>query len=171
MRTALELHGDVLVSHGEARRGLEKAPEDRLGVGRVKPFALSCHVAIQGIGDQGEHDIAIHLERDRGRHGIQMKEIHLFGHRVLEQPPLRVPFDYIQRFQLSIMGHKEGGVVMAQAGDRQLPEWPCQAPSDDTGFLVTHVAVAAIDPTQAQPRPGGGRTFRQRRQPRLPPPA
>ena len=61
MSTALELHSDVLVSHGNARGGIEKAPEDLFGVGGFKAFELSCQLTIQGIGDQGEHDIEIDL--------------------------------------------------------------------------------------------------------------
>jgi len=128
MSTALKLHGDVLVRHGKARRGIEKAPEELLGVGGFKAFELSCQLAIQGIGDQGEHDIQIDLERDRGRQGIQVKEIHIFGNRVFDQHAMRVPFSYIQRFQLGIIGQKEGRFVMAQAGDGELSEWPRQAP-------------------------------------------
>ena len=71
MSTALELHDDLLVRHGEARRGIEKAPKNLFGVGRFKPFELSCQVAIQGIGNQREHDIEIHLERDGRRQRIQ----------------------------------------------------------------------------------------------------
>ena len=64
MSTALELHSDVLVSHGEARGGIEKAPEELLGVSGFKPFEVSCQVAIQRISNQREHDIEIHLECD-----------------------------------------------------------------------------------------------------------
>ena len=64
MRTASKLHGDVLVSHGDARGGIEKAPEDLFRMGRFKPFELSCHLAIQSIGNQRQHDIEIHLECD-----------------------------------------------------------------------------------------------------------
>jgi hypothetical protein len=45
MRTALELHGDLLVSYGEARRGIEKAPEELFGVGCFKSFELSCYTS------------------------------------------------------------------------------------------------------------------------------
>ena len=61
MSTALELHSDVLVSHSKARGGIEKAPEELLGVSRFKPFKMTCQMAIQGIGNQREHDIEIHL--------------------------------------------------------------------------------------------------------------
>ena len=93
MSTALELHGDVLVRHGEARRGIEKAPNNLVGVGRCKPVELSGQLAIQGLGDQGTHDSESHLACDRGRQGIYMNAIHIVGKRVFDQQPMRVPFD------------------------------------------------------------------------------
>ena len=128
MSTALELHGDLVVSHRDARGGIEKASKELFGVGRFKPFEVSCQVAIEGIGDQSEHHIEIHWERDRGCQGIPMKEINIFCNRIFDQHAVRVPFNQIQWFKLDSIGQKQGGFVMAQAGDRELPERPGQSP-------------------------------------------
>jgi len=70
MRSAGEGDGELLALQADRGLALEEEPVDLGGVTGFKPPQFAGQEAIEGVGDHGHDPIKVHLDQNRGGHGL-----------------------------------------------------------------------------------------------------
>jgi len=155
MRPAMKTNLDLFRSDLDIGRHIDQIPEDmtRLGLG-IPPHPPGQQPIQTGRDDQKSH-VEVHLQTDRGRQRVQMKEPDGVRQRVLDQHPLGVAGDQALDRSARLIGQQDGRLIVPQVLNIKLAEGP--AGQVDRLFMIPGCAVLPGGNVQFDRPPGGPR--------------
>src|SRR3972149_280890 len=82
---AADAYADLLSGDRDPGGGVEKPPEDLLGLSPLEAGQASGQLAIQGVGHQSQHHVQVDLQGDGGTEGVEVKAIDGIGDAVFNK--------------------------------------------------------------------------------------
>ena len=122
MSPLLKFDENLARAHGDFRCGFDEVTKDLTGFGRLVPIGDLCsEKTIEARGHERQLQVAVNLERDGGREGIQMEEVDPISNAILDDHPLGITINQRSRRSFELIGQQEGRLFVAEISNCDLP--------------------------------------------------